>query len=192
MVGGLSGTARLLEFSARDLGSGLATGCRARCVDGTRLSGISDALGRIVSGCFVLTLPADGAGPATGLLVSFAQQVGFAPPRLVVAIKRGRPVLERLIPGAACVLNICAEGDATLLSRFARHPDPGVDAFGGLAHQERAEGVILDAAAGYLACAIVARFDAGDHWLLLAEARDGCAFADRRPYVHVRRNGLNY
>lgn len=156
------------------------------------MDGISEALGRLVSGCFVLTLPRDGTQPEMGLLVSFVQQVGFAPPRLTFAIRQGRPVVERLISGAACVLNICASDDTVLLKRFAGGVASGQDPFAGLALQRSADGTILEDSAGFLVCTIAARFDTGDHWLFLADVRGGRTIGDRRPYVHVRRNGLAY
>lgn len=156
------------------------------------MSGFAEALAKIVSGCYVLTVPGDDVSPRAAVLVSFVQQVGFEPPRLVMAIRKGRSIVDRLAPGARCVLNICAAGDSTLLSRFAARPQEGEDPFRDLDQRQSSDGTILEAAAGHLACSIVARFDSGDHWLFLAEARDGQASPGRHPYVHVRRNGLSY
>ena len=48
----------------------------------------AQALGRIPSGLFILS--AGTGDQATATLVSFVQQVGFEPPVVVVALRKGR------------------------------------------------------------------------------------------------------
>ena len=59
---------------------------------------LAQALGRIPSGLFVLTVR-NGA-KETGMLASWVQQCSFDPPRLTIAIRQGRDVLEWLEDGA--------------------------------------------------------------------------------------------
>ena len=55
---------------------------------------LSAALGRIPSGLFILTVR--HGSKETGMLASWVQQCSFDPPRLTMAIRKGRDVLDWL------------------------------------------------------------------------------------------------
>lgn len=149
------------------------------------------ALGRVPSGLFVLTL---GQGETeTAMLASWVQQCSFEPPQVSVAVKQGRDLLGRLAPGASFTLNQLAEGQNTLVGRFARGTPPGQQPFEGLV-VDRPDGAapVLRDALAYLVCRVTDRCRAGDHELLIAEVVGGRVQGDGKPWCHVRKTGANY
>lgn len=159
--------------------------------DQERMHRLSQALARIVSGAYVLTAR-DAAGRPHAIVLSFVQQVGLEPPRLVAAIHKERAILPVLEATRACVLNVCAEGDQALITRLVEAGDrlPQVLAEAGWC--EVAGGWSLGTAAAWLSCRVAERVDIGDHWLYIADVVDGATMDGRSPLVHVRRSGLRY
>lgn len=152
---------------------------------------LSQALAHIVSGCYVLTVKDPQTGPQA-ILLSFVQQVGLTPPRIAIAIHKERSVVPALDRAGAFVLNVCAQGDTLLRTKFA---DPAVTppaALRAVGAREVGPGLVLEPAAAHLVCGVAQRIDIGDHWLYIADARDGAAVGGRAPFVHVRRSGLSY
>jgi flavin reductase (DIM6/NTAB) family NADH-FMN oxidoreductase RutF len=156
------------------------------------LSDVARALARIPSGLFVLSA---GRGPLpTALLVSFVQQVGFVPPAVTFALKKGRDhVLELLRYERVFCLATIPEGHKAMLTHFAAGFAPGVDPFAGMATAVAQNGVRYPAAAcAHLACELAGEADWSDHILLCGHVLGGSAVADVKPWVHLRKNGLSY
>lgn len=154
--------------------------------------GIGRALARLPSGLYVLTAGQDAA--ATGMLVSWVQQVGFEPPTLVVALKAGRgiePLVRR--EGAFC-LAVLDEQSRPLVRHFARGFAPGAPAFTGLDLATCSLGIPYPAAASaHLACRVRGIVDGwSDHAVVCGEVVDGELRTDAPPLVHVRKNGFSY
>src|SRR5207253_1276585 len=120
------------------------------------------ALGRIPSGLFVLTARRGEA--ETGMLVSWVQQCSFEPPRVRVALARGREVGAWLAEGSAFTLNVLDSTQTDMIVHFGRGFAPGEPAFAGLEVERGPEGgpVLADALA-CLQCRVAARHPAGDH-----------------------------
>lgn len=154
-------------------------------------SGISRALSRLPSGLFVLT--AGTGAEATGMLASWAQQMGFEPPTIVVALKKGRPI-ETLVRthGAFCLASI-DERSKSLMGHFARGFEPGQPAFTGIETAIAQNGIPYPVAAlGHLACRVKGvAADWTDHVVVCGEVIGGDARLDA-PMVHVRKNGFSY
>ncbi len=152
---------------------------------------LSAALGRIPSGLFVLTARQGEA--ETGMLSSWVQQCSFEPPRLSVALKPGREVNAWLAPGSLFVLNLIEEGQKKLVGHFGKGFALSEPAFTGLAldHPGGGPAVLRDALA-YLTCRVVQRLPVGDHDLLIADVVAGKVLRESKPWVHIRKNGLNY
>lgn len=152
---------------------------------------LAPVLGRVPSGLFILTTRQ--GEEETGLLASWVQQCSFDPPRLTVAIKSGRDVLDLLQQGMPFALNVLAAGNKSLLGHFGKGFARGEPAFVGLEIERReGEGVVLKAALGCLFCRAVARYPAGDHDLILADVVGGQMLNEAEPYVHIRKSGLRY
>ena len=152
---------------------------------------LAAALGRVPSGLFVLTVRQ--SDQETGMLASWVQQCSFDPPRISVAVQRGRFVHGLLADGAAFAVNILASGQTDLLKHFGKGFGPDEPAFTGLATERTSGGVpVLTAALAHLDCRVTSRFGAGDHELVIGEVVGGRLHGEGQPAVHVRKNGLKY
>jgi len=153
---------------------------------------IARGLGRVSSGLYVLT--AGRGDAATGMLASWVMQVGFEPPAVIVALKRGRPI-EALVrdEGAFCLAVLDDESKA-LLKHFARGFEPGAPAFEGIDVAESSTGIPYPTAAhAHLVCKVRAIADDWtDHSVVCGEVVGGDGGDVRQPLVHVRKNGFSY
>jgi flavin reductase (DIM6/NTAB) family NADH-FMN oxidoreductase RutF len=151
---------------------------------------VAAALGRIPSGCFILTTGGDG--DATAMLASWVQQASFDPPAITAAVRKGRHA-ERVVDATGhFVLNLVGEDPGPMFKHFGKGFGPGEEAFTGLNVERREAGVVLADCPVHLACKVTAKHDAGDHWLYLAEVLGADGDATAKPYVHLRKNGLSY
>jgi flavin reductase (DIM6/NTAB) family NADH-FMN oxidoreductase RutF len=154
--------------------------------------GIGRALSRIPSGLFVLT--AGRGQEATGILASFVQQVGFEPPALCVAVKKGRSLEDLIRRERAFCLAVLDAAGKKLMSHFARGFDPGEAAFTGIDLRTSALGIPYPAEAqAFLACRVIGEAaDWSDHTVFCGEVVGGEGRIDQLPLVHVRKNGFQY
>ena len=152
---------------------------------------LASALGRVPSGLFILTVR---RGPAeTGMLVSWVQQCSFQPPRLSVALQRGRALNSWLVEEASFVLNILDDTQTDMIAHFGKGFDPGQPAFEGLeVDLGAAAAPVLSEALAFLECRVVSRLVAGDHDLFIAEVLAGQLLGEGHPMVHVRKSGFHY
>lgn len=149
------------------------------------------ALGKVPSGLFILTARSDDQ--STGVLVSFVQQCSFEPPQITVAVRPHRSLADWLTDGVPFVLNILAIGQKSLVGHFARGFEAGQPAFQGIATRPTSDGVpILTDALAYLECQVSGRFPGGDHDLVIGRVMAGKVLGDTAPFVHIRKNGMNY
>lgn len=155
-------------------------------------AGIAAAIGRIPSGLFVLTA---GVGEqATGALVSWVQQAGFAPPAVVVALRADRAVTQLVRAEQCFCLAVLSVGEKKLMGHFARGFDLGEPAFRGLELATSSFGVPYPASAStWLGCRVLAETKGiTDHVLFCAEVIEGRGSSEVEPLVHVRKTGLSY
>lgn len=151
---------------------------------------VARALGRIPSGCCILT--ARDGDESNAILASWVQQAGFKPPAVTVAVKHGRPIQKLIDTSKRFVLNIVGEDATPLFRHFGKGFAPGKPAFKGLAVRVEKEGVILEEAIGYLVCKVKGRVETGDHTIYVGEVTGGNAGAGAKPHVHLRASGLKY
>lgn len=147
------------------------------------------AIGRIPSGCAILT--AGDAVTGTALLASWMQQCSFDPPAVSVCVKKGRPVEAVIDDTGGFVLNIVGENTGPMFKHFGKGFAPAEPAFEGLSVEADPNGVILADAIAHVSCCVADKFDAGDHWLYVGRVATGRA-TDAKPYVHLRKSGLDY
>lgn len=152
---------------------------------------VAKAIGRIPSGCAILTVRTAG-GRRTGMLASWIQQAAFEPPMISVAIKRDRPVEALIDEAGGFVLNVLGESPTAMFRHFGKGFSPDDDAFAGLSVRETDCGLVIDDQIGWLSVRVTAKHAAGDHWVYLAEVRDAGIGEISPPYVHTRKNGLSY
>ncbi len=153
---------------------------------------IGSAIGRIPSGCSILTV--QHGNRATGLLVSWVQQAAFDPPSITVCVKGGRPALE-MIDGAGCfVLNVIGADPRVWFKHFGKGFALDEDAFLGLIVEQTALGPLLTDCIAHLGCRVRDKLSIGDHELYAAEVVSARApeSPDAAPHVHIRKSGLSY
>lgn len=156
------------------------------------LHGLGQALGRIPSGLYILTIRSGDR--ATGMLASWVQQAGFDPPMLTVAVKADRDVAAWIADEGRFTLNQLATGCKTLIRHFSRGFAPDADAFEGIPTRDDARGgpVLADAMA-YLDAEVAGQLAEGDHRIFLGRIVAGATLdPDAKPFVHVRANGFHY
>ena len=151
---------------------------------------IPAALGRIPSGCAILT--AKAGNKRTGLLASWLQQAAFEPPMFSVAVRAGRPIEALIDQSAHFIANVLSETPGPMFKHFGKGFGPDEDAFAGLNVQEHPAGIIIPDQIAWLAGKVRAKHPAGDHFLYFAEIIDAGATDGAKPYVHLRKNGLSY
>lgn len=149
------------------------------------------ALGRVVSGLFVVT--ARQGDKATGMLASWIQQCSFEPPQLSCAVRRDRDILRWLTDAAAFTVNILEADQTDMIAHFGRGFSLDEDAFQGIDILRPEQGApILSESLAYLDCRVAGRFAAGDHDLLLGRVVAGKVLGTGQPMTHVRKSGLHY
>ena len=156
---------------------------------------LPSVLGRVPSGVFIL-VAGNESGQKTGMLASWVQQASFDPPQATVAVNKSRYLNEWLQEGSLVTLNQVAEKDGTLFKHFGKGFEPDVDAFDGVETADGENGLpLLKAALGSLEGTIASSMEAGDHIIYLVTITAATAHQDLnevKPFVHIRKNGLNY
>jgi 3-hydroxy-9,10-secoandrosta-1,3,5(10)-triene-9,17-dione monooxygenase reductase component len=152
---------------------------------------IGKALGKVVSGVFILTARHNDAVAA--VMASWVQQVGFSPPAVSVALAKGRPIAALIRASSLFALSIVPDNDKTLMKHYARLK-PGDGPFAGLSTRPAPSGVpILADALAYLDCRLIGAHDfGGDHELFIAEITDGQVLHPGNAFAHQRGNGFHY
>ena len=153
---------------------------------------IGRALARIPSGLFVLT--AGSGEQATGMMASWVQQAGFAPPTVVVAVAKVRPIAELIRRERAFCITVLDDATQQLVAHFARGFAPGAPAFAGIASALASNGVRYPSGTvAHLACRLLGEAaDWSDHTVFGGEVTGGFGRLDREPRVHRRKNGFSY
>lgn len=151
---------------------------------------IGTAVGRIPSGCSILSVEHDGR--RSGMLVSWVQQAAFEPLVVTVALKRGRPVGELVAGAGKFVLNVIGDEPAAMFRHFGKGFAPDQDAFAGLRLETSEFGPVLADCIAHLGCRVMQSVAVGDHDLIVAEVVAGAAQAGSKPHVHLRSSGHSY
>lgn len=119
-----------------------------------------------------------------GVTVSSVAFISAAPPLISVCLDRGSRRITQLRRARRFCLNLLAEGQAELATRFASATD---DRFSGLAwNAERVGAPVLDGVLGVLLCELWREVEAGDHQLILGEVKD-LWLRGGKPLVYWRR-----
>jgi flavin reductase (DIM6/NTAB) family NADH-FMN oxidoreductase RutF len=117
------------------------------------------------------------------MTVSAFCSVSLDPPRVLCCVERSAdmcPVIER---ASHFAVNILTAAQEAISRRFAEERD---DRFDGLGYTRGITGaVLLEDTLAYLECAVSARYDGGDHLIVLGDVVAGAA-ADGRPLLYYR------
>ncbi|MEO1995980.1 MAG: flavin reductase family protein [Planctomycetaceae bacterium] len=156
---------------------------------------IGAVLGRVPSGVFILTA-ADGEGRETGMLASWVQQAGFAPPCVTVAVNQDRYLNSWFQQNPHVVLNLIGENQFQWLKHFGKGFEPDEAAFEDIDVTRTPQGIaILTGALGYLSGSITGQVATSDHTVYVVQidmAQLDAELAELQPMVHVRKDGFRY
>jgi len=151
---------------------------------------IGAALGRIPSGCSILT--ARHEERSTGLLVSWVQQAAFEPPLVSVCLKRGRPVGKLVDASKRFLLNVIGPNPTEMFKHFGKGFSLEEDAFAGLPTRATEFGMLIESCIAHLGCEVTQKVPAGDHDLYIGEVVAGGVVDGTSPYTHIRKTGFSY
>lgn len=151
---------------------------------------VGAAIGRIPSGCSVLTV--EHAGRSTGVLVSWVQQAAFDPPSITVCLKKGRAANELLTASERFLLNIIGEDASAMFKHFSKGVSPDKDAFAGLPVRSTEYGPLIESCIAHLGCQLSQVVSVGDHDLYVGEVAAAGVVDGAKPYTHLRKTGLSY
>jgi len=160
------------------------------------LDAVGRALGRIPSGLFVVAARNPETGADQTMLASWVQQCSFDPPRLSIALAKGRGLGSLLETGADFTVSILPDGRKDLLSRFGKPSDSPFEGIGPTRRGQSGAATIDEGCAWFL-CRSAGFQGAGDHDLLIADILDGERGPEvegqaPKPFVHLRSSGLRY
>jgi flavin reductase (DIM6/NTAB) family NADH-FMN oxidoreductase RutF len=149
---------------------------------------VGQALGRVVSGLYVVTAKCEDKEDA--VLASWVNQCSFDPPAVTIALGTLRQARLLVEGSGSFIVNVLPQDDKTLLKHFSRPPE---DIFKGVKTRKGLDGIrILSDAVSYLECEVVHSMQTGDHVVYVGEIVGGKTLKGGDPYIHVRDNGFNY
>jgi flavin reductase (DIM6/NTAB) family NADH-FMN oxidoreductase RutF len=140
-------------------------------------------LGRFASGITVVT-SLDAEGHDVGMTVSAFCSVSLDPSLIQVCVDRAASMFDALQTAERFGVNVLAAEQEALSRRFAAVESS--HRFDGIGYARGESGVVLlDDALAHLECRVIARHDAGDHMLFIAEVERASA-RDARPLLYYR------
>lgn len=139
-------------------------------------------LGRFASGVTVMTT-LDEAGRDHGMTVSAFCSVSLEPPRVLCCVERVAVMHDVIASAPRFAINILSETQESLSRRFAEEMD---DRFDGIGYTRGITGaVLLDGILAHVECDVVARYDGGDHTIILGQVIAAAAH-EKRPLLYYR------
>jgi len=139
-------------------------------------------LGRFATGVTILTAR-DDSGRDHGMTVSAFCSVSLDPPRVLCCVERSADMFPVITKAQRFAINILTTAQEAISRRFAEERD---DRFDGLGYTRGVtECVLLDDILAYVECEVAARYDGGDHLIVLGDVIAAAA-ADGRPLLYYR------
>ena len=139
-------------------------------------------LGRFATGVTILTAR-DDSGRDHGMTVSAFCSVSLDPPRVLCCVERSADMFPVITKAQRFAINILTTAQEAISRRFAEERD---DRFDGLGYTRGVtECVLLDDILAYLECEVAARYDGGDHLIVLGDVIAAAA-AEGRPLLYYR------
>jgi flavin reductase (DIM6/NTAB) family NADH-FMN oxidoreductase RutF len=145
-------------------------------------SSFRSVLGRFASGIVVVTVR-DPEGKDHGMTVSAFTSVSLEPPLVLVCVDRGATMHDALYAAERFAINLLSDQQEALSRRFAETRD---DRFDGVGYtRDVSDAALLDDALASLECTTWARYDGGDHTIIVGLV-DHAAARDARPLLYYR------
>ncbi|MBD3387830.1 MAG: flavin oxidoreductase [Candidatus Altiarchaeales archaeon] len=140
------------------------------------------AFEKIVTGIHVITVKA--GDKVNGMAAAWVTRVSHSPPLVMVSVAHTRFTHNLIQQAGSFCVNILAEGQDDLVTRFGFKTGKSTDKFDGLPYGTGETGSpILDGTAGYLDCKLISSHEAGDHTIFVGEVVDAKAY-DKNPMSH--------
>ncbi len=145
-------------------------------------SSFRSVLGRFASGIVVVTVR-DPEGKDHGMTVSAFTSVSLEPPLVLVCVDRGATMHDSLYAAERFAINLLSDQQEALSRRFAETRD---DRFDGVGYtRDVSDAALLDDALASLECTTWARYDGGDHTIIVGLV-DHATARDARPLLYYR------
>jgi flavin reductase (DIM6/NTAB) family NADH-FMN oxidoreductase RutF len=136
-------------------------------------------MGQFATGVTIITT-CDSAGGCYGLTANAVTSLSLDPPLLLICIDRKAETFAHFYDSKAFVVNILAEDQEALSSRFAKS---GGDKFTGVAcRRGRLGAPILEGGLGHIECRIVDTYEGGDHVIHVGEV-EHAELREERPLL---------
>jgi flavin reductase (DIM6/NTAB) family NADH-FMN oxidoreductase RutF len=119
-----------------------------------------------------------------GMTASAFSSVSLEPPLVLVCIDKKAHTLPAIVESGVFAVNVLAEGQHELASRFATEGNESLR-FEGIAYRRGPSGApwLRDTVA-VLDCRVAAAHDAGDHWIYVGEVQAAEVAAEREPLLY--------
>jgi flavin reductase (DIM6/NTAB) family NADH-FMN oxidoreductase RutF len=139
-------------------------------------------LGRFASGITVVTAR-DPEGRDHGMTVTAFSSVSLDPPLILVCIDRSASMHDLLYGAETFAVNVLSTEQEAISRRFAESRD---DRFDGVGYTRDLSGAaLLEESLAHLECTTWARYDGGDHTIIVGRV-DRAVARDARPLAYYR------
>ena len=146
-------------------------------------------LSKIPYGVAVVTVGLGGT--ENGLTVSWLTQVSFDPPMLLFAIDKKHYSTELVEDVPRFVVNLLRDGQSKIAGLFAKPSTTKQRKIDQVPTRQTKDGLaILTDALAYYECEVVARHEAGDHYLVVGQVTEAAVLAEGAPLTSAA--GIHY
>jgi flavin reductase (DIM6/NTAB) family NADH-FMN oxidoreductase RutF len=164
-----------------------ATGPGQGADQGVDPQAFKDALARWASGVTIVT--AWDGGVVHGMTVSSFSSLSVDPPLVLVCAFRGSRTRELIGRSGRFAVNLLAEGQASLATRFAGRRPADQSPLEGVAWRAGRGGVpLIEGAAAVIECTVAATHEAGTHTIVVGRVESAVVDPTTRPLVYWQRD----
>ncbi|MBM3492114.1 MAG: flavin reductase family protein [Alphaproteobacteria bacterium] len=140
-----------------------------------------DAMGRFATG-IALVSTISRAGEPLGLTINSFSSVSLDPPLVLFSLARTASRFEDFIAAGRFAVNVLCTAHRAVSQKFARH---GEGLWGELPRESWTTGCpILPGALASFDCTTEARYEGGDHVIMLGRVQQVCFAADGEPLLY--------
>lgn len=142
-----------------------------------------DALSAFATGVTIVTTTTP-QGERLGVTANSFNSVSLDPPLVLVSLARQLRSFAAFEQASHFAVNLLTSGQQELCMRFAR---PGEEKWAGLAVQEGVGGVpLIPDSLAHFECTTWARYDGGDHLILVGQVQEYAGPAEASPLIYFR------
>lgn len=144
-----------------------------------------DALGAFATGVTIITTVTP-EGERLGVTANSFNSVSLEPPLVLVSLARNLRSFHAFEQAEHFAVNLLTRQQRDLCLRFAR---PGEEKWSGMASEEGLGGVpLIPGRLAHFECSTWARYDGGDHLILVGEVQGYAGPVEGEPLIYFRGN----